>query len=112
MLPLEPTSRTVRAGLTEQAAAELIQRHGRGALTILADRTETAEELGHRTAAKTWREMTAAAVRLLQVRGSDVDKPSSPMPFFVRHGSSHTAICIVQDAQRFVLPKAPKGTIL
>src|SRR5205807_257989 len=50
LLPLEPTSQIVRAGLTEQAAAEFIQRHGRAALTILADRTETAEELGHRTA--------------------------------------------------------------
>jgi hypothetical protein len=67
MRPLEPTSPTERPGLTEQAAAAFVRRHGSGALTILQDRAETAEELGHRTAAKTWREMAAAAARLLRV---------------------------------------------
>jgi len=37
---------------TEQAAAEFINGTVAGALTILADRAETAEELGHWTAAR------------------------------------------------------------
>jgi hypothetical protein len=40
------TSPTVRPGLTEQAAAGLVRNHGLGALTILAERAELAEELG------------------------------------------------------------------
>ena len=48
-------SPTVSAGLAEQAAAGLVRNHGFGALTILADRAEMAEELGHRVAAQTWR---------------------------------------------------------
>jgi len=59
-------SRTGGAGLTEQAAAEFVRRHGRGALTILGERAERAAELGHRVAAETWREMADAVAHLLR----------------------------------------------
>jgi hypothetical protein len=67
------TSPTVSLGLTEQAAAGLVRNHGFGALTILAERAELAEELGHRVAAKTWREIAKAAACLLRMEGSDRD---------------------------------------
>ena len=67
------TSPTVSAGLTEQAAAGLVRNHGVGALTILAERAEMAEELGHRVAANTWRGIADAAARLLLVERSDRD---------------------------------------
>jgi len=75
MLLPGPTSRTVNLGLTEQAAAGLVRMHGFLALTILAGRAELAEELGHRVAAKTWREIADAAARLLGTEGSDRDLP-------------------------------------
>jgi hypothetical protein len=56
--------------LTEQAAAEFVRRHGRGALTILGERAEMAAELGHPVAAKTWREMADAVARLLRGKKS------------------------------------------
>lgn len=73
-------SRTVRTGLTEQAAAEFVRRHGYGALPILGERAETAAEFGHRVAAKTWREMADAVVRLLQSKKPDVEltRPGAP----------------------------------
>jgi hypothetical protein len=81
------TSPLVRPGLTEQAAAGLVRNHGFGALTILAERAEMAEELGHRVAAKTWREIADAAARLLGKERSDRD-PAWPVPFGVRHVAS------------------------
>jgi hypothetical protein len=75
--------RTVRANLTEQAAAAFVRRHGDGALAILGERAELAEELGHRVAAKTWREMGGAAVRLLGVEQSDIKRPRPAAPFSV-----------------------------
>jgi hypothetical protein len=73
-------SRTVRMGLTEQAAAEFVRRHGRGALTILGERAEMAAELGHRVAAKTWRDMADAVARLLRTKEPNVDltRPVAP----------------------------------
>jgi len=62
-----PAPRMVRANLTEQAAAEFVRGHGRGALAILGERAELAEELGHRVAAKAWREMEGAAARLVGI---------------------------------------------
>jgi hypothetical protein len=66
--------------LTEQAAAELVRRHGHGALAILGERAEMAGELGHRVAAKTWREMADAVACLLRSRKSEVDltRPTAP----------------------------------
>ena len=66
--------------MTEQAAAEFVRRHGRGALTILGERAEVAAELGHRVAAKTWREMADAVARLLRSKTSDVDLTRSAVP--------------------------------
>ena len=74
----------VRADLTEQAAAEFVHRHGRGALTILRERAELAEELGHRIAATAWRELADAATRLLGVKEADLD-PSWPAATVVVH---------------------------
>jgi hypothetical protein len=73
-------SRTVRAGLTEQAAAEFVRRHGRGALAILGERAEMAAELGHRVAAKTWREMADTVACLLRSGKSEVDLTRSATP--------------------------------
>ena len=81
------TTGTVRANLTEQAAAEFVRRHGDRALAILGERAELAEELGHRVAAKTWREMAGAAAHLLGVEQSDIGRPrpaalfAVPLPF-------------------------------
>jgi hypothetical protein len=78
------TSSTVSPGLTEQAAAGLVRNHGLRALTILAERAELAEELGHRVAAKTWREIADAAAHLLRIEGVDRDL-ARPVPFAARH---------------------------
>lgn len=72
--------RAVRADLTEQAAAEFVCRHGLGALTILRERAETAEELGHQIAAMAWRELAEAATRLLGVKEADMDRPWPAAP--------------------------------
>ena len=58
----------MRAGgpvLAELAAAKFIETHGRDALAILEERAELAEELGHKLAARTWRDMADAAARRL-----------------------------------------------
>jgi hypothetical protein len=49
-------------------------------LPILGERAETAAEFGHRVAAKTWREMADAVVRLLQSKKPDVEltRPGAP----------------------------------
>jgi hypothetical protein len=80
------TSPTVSPGLTEQAAAGLVRNHGFGALTILLERAELAEELGHRIAAKTWREIADAAARLLRMEASDRDL-AWPALFALRHAA-------------------------
>jgi hypothetical protein len=66
------------AGLAEQAAAALVHRHGGGAFAILSERAATAEELGHRVAAQTWRAMAAAAARLLDCDRYDPDRRLAP----------------------------------
>ena len=71
----------VRAGLSEQAAAGLIEKHGVSALPLLRERAEMAEKLGHRVAASTWREMAEAAARLLRVDPTDRD-PAWPGTWF------------------------------
>ena len=53
--------------LTELAAAKFIESHGRDGLRILDERAELAEELGHKVAAKTWRNIAAAAARILRI---------------------------------------------
>jgi hypothetical protein len=75
------TSPRMRADLTEQAAAGLVEKHGVGALTILRERAQTAEELGHRVAAATWHQMADAAARLLRIDRSDAD-PAWPGAWF------------------------------
>jgi hypothetical protein len=86
MLSPRPTSLTVSAGLAEQAAAGFVRNHGLGALTILADRAELAEELGHRVAAQTWRGIAVAAAHLLRMAGSDRD-PAWPEAFRAHHAA-------------------------
>jgi hypothetical protein len=57
---------TARPDLSELAAAEFVERHGEGALSILEDRAALANQLGHAVAARTWRSMAAAAARALR----------------------------------------------
>ena len=78
MLPRQPISLTGRAGLTEQAAAAFVYRHGRSAVAILGERAETAEERGHPVAAQSWREMADAAARLLRVGQHDGNRHRRP----------------------------------
>lgn len=61
--------------LTALAAAKLIESHGAGALRLLDERAELAEQLGHRIAAATWRDIAAAAARLLR---AERDAPAMP----------------------------------
>ena len=65
MLVQEPWTQT--SDLTELAAAKFIESHGDGALGILEDRAEMAEELGHQIAARTWHDMAAAVARRLRI---------------------------------------------
>ncbi len=81
---------TPRKDLTEQAAAEFVQGHGSGALAILGERAGIAEELGHRVAAKAWREMADAAARLLRSARSEA-MPWRTAPDRVHCGSSFRA---------------------
>lgn len=53
--------------LTELAAAKFVESHGPDALRILDERAETAAELGHKLAARTWRDLADAAARLLGI---------------------------------------------
>ena len=85
------TQRGVATALTEQAAAAFVRKHGCGALAILDERAETAEELGHRVAAKTWREMADAAERLLRIEKPDAVPPRSAPPVRMEHYSSPRA---------------------
>jgi hypothetical protein len=90
MVSPELTLPTVSPGLTEQAAAGLVRNHGVLALTILSERAEIAEELGHRVAAKTWHQIADAAARLLRMEGSDRDR-AWPAPFAARHAAPFRA---------------------
>jgi hypothetical protein len=73
---------TRNPGLTALAAAKFIESHGSEALRILDERAELAEELGHRIAAATWRDMAAAAARLL--RAPRRDPPAAVPPSIAR----------------------------
>ena len=65
--------------LTTLAAAKFVESHGREALRILDERAELAEELGHKVATKTWREMADAAARLLNVERDAATLPADMM---------------------------------
>ena len=67
-LPGQPRPHVAPPNLGVLAAAKLIESHGPDALRILEERAELAEEHGHRIAAETWRDMAAAAARLLHVK--------------------------------------------
>ena len=86
MLSREPTSPVLSPGLADQAAAGLVRNHGIGALTILAERAEMAEERGHRVAAETWRRIAEAAARRLWIEGADRD-PVWPEPLRAHHAA-------------------------
>jgi hypothetical protein len=62
-------------GLTDLAAAKFVESHGAEALRILEQRADTAQELGHKLAARTWRDLAGAAARLL-----GVERPPAPPP--------------------------------
>jgi hypothetical protein len=70
-LPREPRPHAAPPGLTELAAAKFVESHGADALRILEERAETAVELGHKVAARTWRDMADAAARLLGIESFD-----------------------------------------
>ena len=84
MLAWEPRERRGKPGLTELAAAKFVETHGCDALRILDERAETAAELGHKLAARTWRDMADAAARLLRTErvGAGIDVLSNP---FIAH---------------------------
>jgi DeoR/GlpR family transcriptional regulator of sugar metabolism len=86
-LTLRP-GQAVRADLTEQAAAEFVHRHGRGAVAILRERAETAEELGHRIAATAWRELADAATRMIGVKDAGLELPRPSAPVTLHRGSA------------------------
>lgn len=71
-------------GLTELAAAKFIESHGKDALRILEERAETAVELGHKVAARTWRDMADTAARLLGVERAGHRSPQPAAPFLTR----------------------------
>jgi predicted ArsR family transcriptional regulator len=76
-----------RPGLTELAAAKFVESHGAEALGILDQRAETAIELGHKVAARTWRDMADAAARLLGVDRADHRLPRMAPPLPTRRAS-------------------------
>ena len=78
------TIRAPQPGLSELAAAAFVLRHGGGALLILEERAETAEELGHKLAARTWREMAGAAAKILGVGRLDIALPGAAGTVFER----------------------------
>jgi hypothetical protein len=69
--------------LTELAAAKLVESHGPDALRILEERAETATELHHNVAARTWRAMAEAAARLLDIeeRAGGLPATAREQPF-------------------------------
>ena len=76
-LSREPRPHARPPDLTELAAAKFVESHGADALRILEERAETAVELGHKVAARTWRDMADAAARLL---GVEPFEPVPPLP--------------------------------
>ena len=82
MRPSELRAHAARPGLTELAAAKFVESHGSDALSILEERFETAVELGHKVAARTWRDMADAAARLLGIErfGPEPPRPAEPLP--------------------------------
>ena len=68
-LPTIPSRLNVLQGnvmdnaLLETVANQFVESYGPAALSVLQQRADVSEELGHRVAAKTWREI-AAAVRM------------------------------------------------
>jgi hypothetical protein len=79
--PREPRAYTARPALTELAAAKFVESHGSEALRILEERAETAIELGHKVAARTWRDMADAAARLLRIARLGPLPPRAGRPF-------------------------------
>jgi hypothetical protein len=79
--PREAGAHAAPPGLSELAAAKFVETHGPDALRILDERAETAVELGHKVAARTWRDMADAAARLLGVERFDVQPPPPATPF-------------------------------
>lgn len=77
----EPKARPGEPGLTELAAAKFVETHGCDALRILEERAETATELGHKVAARTWQDMAAAAARLLRTGRVDAGLTVLAKPF-------------------------------
>jgi hypothetical protein len=50
----------------EQAAREIIERHGSDAVPIIRERAENATDLADEIAAKEWRDIADAAERILR----------------------------------------------
>ena len=80
----EPRAHAGPSGLTELAAAKFVETHGGDALRILEERAETAVELGHRVAARTWRDMAETAAQLLGVEGVGRHPARPAVPFLTR----------------------------
>ena len=79
-LPRDPRLDAGPPGLTELAAAKFVESHGGDALRILEERAETAVELGHKVAARAWRDMAQTAAQLLGVErgGRHPGQPVAP----------------------------------
>jgi len=71
----EPGAHAAPPRLTELAAAKFVESHGGDALRILEERFETAVELGHKVAARTWRDMADAAAGLLGIERLAAESP-------------------------------------
>jgi hypothetical protein len=82
--PREPRAHAAQPGLTELAAAKFVESHGSEALRILEERAETAIELGHKVAARTWRDMADAAARLLRIAQRGPLPPRAAASFLSR----------------------------
>jgi len=52
--------------IIEQAAREIIERHGSDAVPIIRERAENATDLADEIAAKEWRDIADAAERILR----------------------------------------------
>ena len=84
MPPRDPRAHAGPPGLTELAAAKFVETHGGDALRILEERAETAVELGHKVAARTWRGMAEAAARMLGIERFGQSPPRPIGPFLTR----------------------------